>query len=51
MTHDEPEPTGSSDPDPKISGWTFETDRVYNYEIKGGDNKDSWKEKSNERRE
>ena len=24
-----------SDPDPKKSGWTFQTDRVYNYEIKG----------------
>jgi hypothetical protein len=39
-----------SDPDPKKSGWTTETDRVYNYEIKGGDNKDSWKKKSNEKR-
>jgi hypothetical protein len=39
-----------SDPDPKKSGWTFETDRVYNYEIRGSDHKDSWKEKSNGKR-
>ena len=39
-----------SDPDPKKSGWKFEQDRVYNYEIKGGDHKESGREKSNQKR-
>lgn len=39
-----------SDPDPKKSGWTFQTDRVYNYEIKDGEHKGSGKDKSREKR-
>lgn len=39
-----------SDPDPKKSGWTFQSDRVYKYEIKGGDHKNAWREKSRGKR-
>ena len=39
-----------SDPDPKKSGWTFETDRVYKYEIKDGDHKGLRRDKASEKK-
>lgn len=39
-----------SDPDPKKSGWTLQSDRVYKYEIKDGDHKGSWREKARGKR-
>ncbi len=52
LRHRKPGTTGSSISDPyhKKSCWTFQTDRVYKYEIKDDNHKGSLREKSRGKR-